>query len=129
MKDKFAGYDALVTEDLIGKVVVNQEDEYVMDDWVVDVMKELGVLEKSTRKECVARTGKSPITTRRIDTNKGTEENSKSRLAARDFKKNGGKEKYELLFLDEKKSHLKGKVDDEWGSWCCRWKQEVELRG
>ena len=30
-------------------------------------MKELGVLEKSTRKECVAETVKSPITTEKYD--------------------------------------------------------------
>ena len=77
MMDKFAGYDASITEDLIGRVVVNQEGEYVMDDGVVDVMKELGVSEK---------------TTRRTDMNKGTEDNSamKSRWGQR-FRKEGWK--------------------------------------
>ena len=104
----------------IGEVVVNQEDEYVIDDWAVDditgkmievekvnearkeeigFMKELGVFERSTREECVARTRKSPITTRWIDTNKGTEENPvvRSRLVARDFKKKGEMERYDLF--------------------------------
>ena len=59
----------------------------------------MGVFEKSTREECVARTRKSPITTRWIDTNKGTEENPmvRSRLVARDFKKKGEVERYDLF--------------------------------
>ncbi len=96
----------------IGELSVNQEEEGDVDEWAMDdvvgeeldagmvaaarkeeveFMNALGVFEASSWEECMPTTGKAPITTRWIDTGKGTDGDIlvRSRLVARDFKKRG----------------------------------------
>ena len=55
----------------------------------LDFMANIGVFEESSWEECVARSGRAPITTKWVDTDKGSGGNVmvRSRLVARDFKK------------------------------------------
>ena len=104
----------------VGNLETNQDDEAGVDEWApqeftdhwldeekvaearaeeIKYMGELGMFVPSTREECVAKTGKPPITTKWVDVNKGTslEEIIRSRLVARDFKIKGEAARFDLF--------------------------------
>ena len=62
-------------------------------------MIDLGVFETSSWEECLRTTGKAPITTNWIDTDRGSngEVMVRSRLVARDFKRKGEVDRFELF--------------------------------
>ncbi len=59
----------------------------------------LGMFETSSWEECLRTTGKAPITTKWIDTDRGSngEVMVRSRLMARGFKTNGEADRFELF--------------------------------
>ena len=99
---------------------LNQEDEYEADQWALDditgqwldaekvtaarkeevqYMGKLSMFEPSIWEECIAKTGKPPITTKWIDVNKGSAEEPivRSRLVARDFRLKGEAARFDLF--------------------------------
>ena len=99
---------------------LNQEDEFEADEWALDditgqwldagkvtaarmeevqYMGKLSMFEPATWEECIAKTGKPPITTKWIDVNKGTAEEPtiRSRLVARDFRLKGEAARFDLF--------------------------------
>ena len=104
----------------VANLEINQEDEIEVDEWApqefwdqeldgekvaearteeIQYMEGLGMFVPSSREECVAKTGKQPITTKWVDVNKGTsqEEIIRSRLVARDFKIKGEAARFDLF--------------------------------
>ena len=99
---------------------LNQEEEFEADEWALDditgqwldagkvtaarmeeaqYMGQLSMFEPATWEECIAKTGKPPITTKWIDVNKGTTEEPiiRSRLVALDFRLKGKAARFDLF--------------------------------
>ena len=96
MDEKFA--DEWATDDVTGKVL-NREavDEARREE--IQFMKKIGVYKEVPITECIKKTGKGPMSTRWVDTDKGKDlgELIRSRLVARDFKVKGDGDRPELF--------------------------------
>ena len=65
----------------------------------VNFMQNIGVWEPSTWEECMQKTGKGPITTKRVDVDKGRDGEVliRSRLVARDFKNKNDERNFDVF--------------------------------